>query len=110
MPIITVYHYKEMLGVHQILNALSNARLNGVWMKFMPSKFSKHEIYIQYCFWENVENDLKRIIGEDDSIINVLRENGKSRILRFLAILTHSPRILWTFSFSVFISFHGSLS
>jgi hypothetical protein len=82
MPTITVYSYKEALGMHQMLNSLAQARVDGGWLKAMPSKFNKNEIYMQYCYWESLEDDLRRMFGEGDSIISTLKENGKSKVLR----------------------------
>ena len=97
MPTITVYQYKEMLGMHQMLNSLVNAKIDGGWLKAMPSKFSKHEIYMQYCYWESLEDDLKRIFGEDDNVIQVLKENGKNKVLRrvycFINVVTRTLEI-----------------
>ncbi|TAL47200.1 hypothetical protein EPN87_03510 [archaeon] len=82
MPTITVYQYKEALGMHQMLNSLVSARIEGGWLKAMPSKFNKNEVYMQYCFWEDVEEDIKRMFGEEDNIISILKENGKTKALR----------------------------
>ena len=98
MSTITIYRSERPLGAHEVLNSLSSARIQDGWIKAMPSKFSKHEIYIQYCFWESVEDDIRRIVGEDPTaIIDILKEKGKNRILRrvycFINTLTKTLEI-----------------
>lgn len=84
MPIVSVFTFKEMPEIFEVCKVLNGKRSKEKWIVAKPSKYNRNEIFIQYYYYEDVEESLKRVFSEDDAyeIVSFLKENGKSRVLK----------------------------
>jgi hypothetical protein len=50
----------------------------------MPSKYEDQEVFIQYWYYEDVEESLRQVFEDEDvyEITSFLRENGKTKVLK----------------------------
>ena len=99
MPTITVYECYGLIGIQQILNALHNTRIGNSWITAKPSKYTKHEVFIQYFWYEDIEDGLKKIFSDEESeeIVTFLKRNGKTQVLKrvycFINFLTKTLEV-----------------
>lgn len=99
MPTITVYRCKKLDNMKKVLAALRTAKMRGGWITASPSKYSKYEVFLQYWWYESLEENLKRIFSEEESeeIVSFLKQNGKTKVLKrvycFINLLTKTLEI-----------------
>lgn len=84
MPVITVYSFKSLPDVQEIVKLLDKKKNENDWITAKASKYSKTEIFIQYWYYEDVETVLKQTMTEDDlyEIVSFLRNNGHNKVLK----------------------------
>jgi len=94
MPMITVFTYKNLPPILEICKTLNNKSFGEAWFAVKQSKYNKNEVFIQYYYYEDVEESLKRSFSEEDlyEIVSFLKENGRNRVLKrtycFINVLT----------------------
>lgn len=96
MPTITLFTFDKKLGVKEAVKKIDRQKFSSSWFLAKPSKYNRFEVFIQYFFYQHLEDELKRIIGEEDSeeIVSLLKSNGKIKVLKkvycFLNVLTRT--------------------
>jgi len=97
MPVISVYKIEVLKDKKQVLDAFSEFKPKEGWFLARPSKFSKYEVFIQYFYYESLEQHLKRFFPESDDIVSILKKNGKTKVLKrvicFISLLTKTLEI-----------------
>jgi len=84
MPIITVYTFRSLPEIQEVVKILNRNKNENAWLTAKESKYSKTEIFVQYWYYEDIENVLKQNISEEDvyEIVSFLKNNGKSKVLK----------------------------
>jgi len=84
MSIITVFSFESLPDAQKIVRLLDKKKNEDAWLTAKESKYSKTEVFIQYWYYEDVENILKQTMSEEDvyEIVSFMKNNGKSRILK----------------------------
>jgi hypothetical protein len=99
MPTITMFAFEDMPKLEKAVSLLNGKKSEANWISARQNKYNQDEIFIQYWYYEDVKGALKRTFSEEDSyeIVNVLKENGKDRILKrtyaFINYMTHTLEI-----------------
>ncbi len=86
MSVVTVYKFEGMVNPWRIAKALHGRKLNDNWLTAFVSKYNRSEVVINYWSYEDVEDGIKRVFDENESmeIVTYLKQNGKTRILKRL--------------------------
>lgn len=83
MPTISIFKFEKIGEINEICKILNGKRFNKYWFTVKPSKYSNKEVFINYWYYEDVEEGLKKVFSEDaHEIVSFLKENGKTKILR----------------------------
>jgi hypothetical protein len=84
MPCITIFTFEENFDMRELWSALRSRRLNGSWITSRPSKYNKQELFIQYWWYEDISEDMKKVFSEEEAeeIVTFLKQNGKSKVLK----------------------------
>lgn len=84
MPIISVFTFEKLPPVFEICKALNGKKFSEAWLTAKESKYNRNEVFIQYWFYEDVEEGLKKVFSEDDvyEIVSFLKQNGKNKVLK----------------------------
>jgi hypothetical protein len=84
MPTISLFKYEKLPGVWEISKLLNGKKINGNWFVARLSKYNRNEVFIQYYYYEDVEDGIKRIFSEEDAheIVSFLKQNGKAKVLK----------------------------
>jgi len=84
MPIVTIFTFDDIPSIQEVCKCLDGKKSKDVWITAKPSKYNKDEIFIQYYYYEDVEESIKRVFSDDDAyeIVSFLKENGKNRVLK----------------------------
>lgn len=99
MPSITVYTFEKITGMHEIWTKLKNTKLPDGWITTRPSKYNRHELFIQYWWYEDMETNMKKVFSEEEAeeIVTFLKQNGKNRVLRrvycFINLMTRTLEV-----------------
>ena len=98
MPTISLFTFNKMPELPKIPRALNKKKLNDAWLTAKLSKYEKNEIFIQYWYYETLEDCLKMVAEEDiHEIVSFLRDNDKTKVLKriycFINILTKTVEI-----------------
>lgn len=99
MGVVTVYKYDSLLEVLNIVKALNGKKIDGDLITAKPSRYNRSEVVVQYFYYEDVEDVLKRVLSEKDSdeVVSFLRQNGKTKVLRkaycFINTLTRTLEV-----------------
>lgn len=99
MPVISIFKFDKLLSVFEIAKVLNGQKLKEAWITAKLSKYNKNEVFINYWYYEDVEESLSKIFSKDDSyeIVSFLKDNGKSKILRrvycFINLFTRTLEI-----------------
>lgn len=93
MPTITVYKVMGRIELGKALQAFRASKPKHGWFLARPNKYSREELFIQYFFYESLEQHLKKLVpNEAHEIVSLLKQNGKTRVLKkvvcFLSKLT----------------------
>jgi len=84
MPTITIFTFSEMPKFEQAIEALNGKKKGETWISARINKYNKDEIFIQYWYYEDIENGIKKVFSEEDAyeIVSFLKENGKQKVLK----------------------------
>jgi hypothetical protein len=99
MASITIYKFGSGMTMHEIWSKLKDTKLKDSWITARPSKYSRHELFIQYWWYEDVEENMKKVFSEEETeeIVTFLKQNGKNRILKrvycFLNLMTRTLEV-----------------
>jgi hypothetical protein len=99
MPTITMFAFEDMPKLEKAVSLLNGKKSEANWISARQNKYNQDEIFIQYWYYEDVKGALSRAFSEENSyeIVNVLKENGKDRILKrtyaFINYMTHTLEI-----------------
>lgn len=99
MPTISVFKFDKLIKISDICKAVNGKKFNESWMTAKESKYSQNEVFIQYWYYEDLEESLKKVFSDEDSyeIVSFLKENGKNRVLKrtycFINLLTRTLEI-----------------
>jgi len=99
MPTMTVFNFEKLPSILEICKSLNGKRFEDCWLTARVSKYNENEIYIQFWYYEAVEDSLRKVFSEDDAneIVSFLKENGKSKVLKriycFINLVTKTLEI-----------------
>ena len=99
MTTITVYRSDDLDGIWQTLNALKNCRLKDSWINAHPGKYAKHEVFVQYLWYEDIDEVMKNTFSEEEreEVVGYLKRNGKTKVLKkiycFINLLTKTLEV-----------------
>jgi hypothetical protein len=99
MPTITVFKFDQLSNILEICKSLNGKKFEDCWLTARVSKYNNNEVYIQFWYYESVEENLRRVFDEDDAheIVSVLKENGKNKVLKrtycFINLITKTLEI-----------------
>ncbi|MEM5829388.1 MAG: hypothetical protein QW040_02260 [Candidatus Aenigmatarchaeota archaeon] len=84
MPIITVFTFKNLPDVKEIVRVLNGKKNGSSWITAKESKYSKGEVFLQYWYYEDIETALRKAMSEEDiyEIVSFLKKNGKQKVLK----------------------------
>jgi len=84
MPTITIFTFENLQTIDEVCTSLNGKKKGESWISARINKYNKDEVFIQYWYYEDVENGLKKIFSEEDSyeIVSFLKENGKNKVLK----------------------------
>jgi hypothetical protein len=83
MAMITLFKCESLPNVNEIVKLLNNKKVGDSLIKAKASRYNKNEVIIEYFYYEDVEDLVKRILSEDsDEVVSLLRMNGKTKVLR----------------------------
>jgi hypothetical protein len=84
MPTITIFTFVQLPSIEKVCETLDGKKKGENWISARVNKYNSDEIFIQYWYYEEVENGLKKIFSEEDSyeIVSFLKENGKNKVLK----------------------------
>lgn len=99
MSVISIFKYENLPSVHEIVKALNKKKVDDELITAKVSRYNRNEVVVQYFYYEDVEDVVKKVFSENDSdeIVSFLRQNGKTKVLRktycFINTLTKTLEI-----------------
>jgi len=98
--IISIYKADlENSTVLDICRKIDGKKFEDSWLTAKPSKYNNNEVFIQYWYYEDIENILKEVFEEDEvyEIMNSLKKDNHTKLLRrtyaFINLLTNTLEI-----------------
>lgn len=84
MPTITIFTFDSLPKIEEACEKINGKKKGENWISARINKYNQDEVFIQYWYYEDVENGLKKIFSEEDSyeIVTFLKENNKTRVLK----------------------------
>ncbi len=85
MPTITIFRIEGKLGsLEEIVKRIDKKSFKESWFVAKKSKFNKNEIFIQYFYYQKLEEVLRKVLGSEyaEDVIGLLKVNGKVRVLK----------------------------
>ncbi|MEM5805441.1 MAG: hypothetical protein QW156_01905 [Candidatus Aenigmatarchaeota archaeon] len=84
MPYISLFTFDKMPDINNICKILNGKKSEDYWITAMASKYNKEEVFIQYWYYEDIEDSLKQVFEEEDAheVISFLKQNGKNKVLK----------------------------
>lgn len=84
MAVVTVYKFNNLSGPWQVVKSVNGLKVNEAWMTAFVSKYNRNEVIVNYWFYEDLEDSIKKVFDKDDEaeIVTYLKENGKTRVVR----------------------------
>ncbi|MEM5800903.1 MAG: hypothetical protein QXD54_05005 [Candidatus Aenigmatarchaeota archaeon] len=84
MPTITVFLFEKLPSPFEICGILNNKKFKDSWIEAKVSRYDKNEVFVQYFYYESLEDALKKAFSEEDiyEIVSFLKQNGKNKILK----------------------------
>jgi hypothetical protein len=84
MSTITLFTFANSPGVADICNKLNGKKNGDRWITAKPGKYNRDEVFIMYWWYEDLENEVKKVFSEDDAmeVVSFLKQNGKTRVLK----------------------------
>jgi hypothetical protein len=99
MPVISIFTFNGLPSVFNVCKSLNGKKFSDAWLTAKESKYNKDEVFIQYYYYEDLEESLRKVFSEEDSyeIVSFLKENGKSKVLKrtycFINLLTKTLEV-----------------
>ncbi|MBI2542775.1 MAG: hypothetical protein HYW24_01165 [Candidatus Aenigmarchaeota archaeon] len=84
MSVITVFKFQGELDPWRAAKLLNMVKMDDKWVTSFVSKYSRNEVVINYYYYEDMEDGIKKVFDENESmeIVSYLKQNGKTRILK----------------------------
>ncbi|MBI2547607.1 MAG: hypothetical protein HYW23_04150 [Candidatus Aenigmarchaeota archaeon] len=84
MSIVTVFKSDNLPSPWQVAKSLDGQKINDGWLTAFVSKYNRNEICVNHWFYEDLENSLKKVFDEEESmeVVSYLHQNGKTRALK----------------------------
>jgi hypothetical protein len=84
MPTITVFTFDKLPGVIELCKLLNIKNISEAQINAKLSKYNKDEVFVQYWYYEDIEDTLKSVFSENDGyeIVSFLKDNGKEKVLK----------------------------
>ncbi len=99
MSVVTLLKFDSLGDVETIIKSLNGKRMDGKWFTAKPGKYSRNEVFVGYWQYEDIEDNIRKVLDEEDSyeVVSFLKQNGKNRVLRrtycFINLLTKTLEI-----------------
>jgi len=99
MSVVTILKFDSLGNAETVIKSLDGKKIDDKWFTAKPGKYSTNEIFVGYWQYEDIEDNIKKIMNEEDSyeVVSFLKQNGKTRILRrtycFINMLTKTLEI-----------------
>lgn len=99
MSVVTILKFDSLGDAENIIKSIDGKRLDGRWFTAKPGKYSRNEVFVGYWHYEDIEDNIKKIMNEEDSyeVVSFLKQNGKNKVLRrtycFINLLTKTLEI-----------------
>ena len=99
MSVVTILKFDSLGNMETIIKSLDGRKIDGKWFTAKPGKYSRNEVFIGYWHYEDIEDNIKKIMNDEDSyeVVSFLKQNGKNRVLRrtycFINLLTKTLEI-----------------
>lgn len=84
MSVVTVFKFDNLSNPWQIAKNLNGQKTSDSWMTAFVSKYNRNEVLVNYWFYEDLEDSIKRVFDENESmeVVSYLKQNGKTRVLK----------------------------
>jgi hypothetical protein len=84
MPTVSVFTLDRMPSIDETCDILDGKKFQESWINAKPSKYNRDEAFIQFWYYEDVEENMRRVLTEEDfyEIVSFLKENGKNKVLK----------------------------
>ncbi|MBI1979015.1 MAG: hypothetical protein HYS62_03080 [Candidatus Aenigmarchaeota archaeon] len=84
MSIVTVLKFDGLSSPWQAAKSLDGQKMSDSWLTAFVSKYNRNEVVVNYWVYEDLENDIKKIFDENESleVVSYLKQNGKTRVLK----------------------------
>ena len=84
MSVVTVFKFDNLSGPWQVAKSLNGHKMNDSWMTAFVSKYNRNEVFVNFWFYEDLEDSIKRVFDENESmeVVSYLKQNGKTRVLK----------------------------
>lgn len=84
MSIVTVLKFNGLSSPWQAAKLLDGQKMSDSWFTAFVSKYNRNEVVVNYWVYEDLENSIKRIFDENESleVVSYLKQNGKTRVLK----------------------------
>ncbi|MEK6910062.1 MAG: hypothetical protein AABW61_03235 [Candidatus Aenigmatarchaeota archaeon] len=99
MSIVSVFKFNNLSGPWQVAKSLHGQKMQDNWMTAFVSKYNRNEVCLNYWFYEDLEDSIKRVFDENESleVVSYLKQNGKTRVLKrvycFINMMTKTLEI-----------------
>lgn len=99
MSIVSVFKFNSLSGPWQVAKSLHGQKMQDSWMTAFVSKYNRNEVCLNYWFYEDLEDSIKRVFDENESleVVSYLKQNGKTRVLKrvycFINMMTKTLEI-----------------
>lgn len=99
MSVVSVFKFESLSSPWQVAKSLNGQKINETRITAFVSKYNRNEVFVQYFFYEDIEEAIKKITDENESteIVSVLKQNGKTKLLKrvycFINLLTKTLEI-----------------
>jgi len=84
MPVISLFTFDKPLDMQNLCKNLNGKKSNDFWITAMASKYNKEEIFVQYWYYEDIDDSIRQVFEEDDAyeVVSFLKQNGKNKVLK----------------------------
>jgi len=84
MPVITIFTFDKLPDIFEICKILNGKKVNDASINAKLSKYNKNEVFVQYWYFEDIEDALKGVFSQDDGyeIVSFLKDRNKNKVLK----------------------------
>jgi len=99
MPVITIFTFDKLPEIFEICKILNGKKVDEASINAKLSKYNNNEIFVQYWYFEDIEDALKSVFSQDDGyeIVSFLKDRNKNKVLKrvycFINMLTKTLEI-----------------